>query len=348
MSQPVLFTHDICTDLDALATPDYDRIFLLTDTTTEQLCRPRLNGSRALQQAGSIVIGSTDTHKTLATLADVWTALGAGGASRRSLLVCLGGGMVTDLGGFAASAFKRGIDFINIPTTLLAMVDAAVGGKTGINFGGLKNEIGAFCESRAVIVDTEFLRTLDAENLRSGYAEMLKHALLDSTEMWARHLDFPLYAPDYDRLQELVAENISVKRRIVMADPRECGVRKALNLGHTMAHAFESLALEEGRPVLHGYAVAWGLVCELYLCCALCGFPVERMRQTVSFILRYYGRFSFTCKDYDRLLALMLHDKKNVAGRINFTLLGDVGDIRLDAHAERCLILEAFDFLREG
>jgi 3-dehydroquinate synthase len=342
----IILSDDICKEVEAAVQGDYDKLFLLTDTETHRLCLPLLDGCSAEFQ--EIVIGATDTHKTLATLADVWTALANGGASRRSLLVNLGGGMVTDLGGFAAATFKRGIRFVNVPTTLLAMVDAAVGGKTGINFNGLKNEIGAFRDSEAVIIDTEFLRTLNDENLRSGYAEMLKHALLKGTDMWSEHLRFDLAAPSYDVLQRMVKESIDVKANIVAQDPHEHGLRKALNLGHTVGHAIESLLLERETPVLHGYAVAWGLIGELFLSVALQQFPQDKMRQTTAFIRRFYGTPNISCKDYDQLHALMLHDKKNVGGTINFTLLADVGDIRLNNHAEKDLIFEMLDFLREG
>lgn len=351
MKTEVLFTHDAAGRLNDLlsgAAVPFDKVFVLTDETTHRLCRPRLSACAALAGAREVVIGATDTNKTLPTLASVWKALSDGGASRRSLLVCLGGGMVTDLGGFAAATFKRGIAFVNIPTTLLSMVDAAVGGKTGINFNGLKNEIGAFSDSLAVVVDTAFLRTLDDRNLRSGYAEMLKHALLRDEAMWAAHLRFNLAAPDYHRLQDMVAESIAVKERVVAEDPHEQGLRKALNLGHTVGHALESLALEEQRPVLHGYAVAWGLVCELYLSTALLGFPENRLRQTAAFIRENYGDFRFDCHHYEQLYALMQHDKKNAGGVINLSLLADVGDVRLNCHATKEQIFESFDFLREG
>ncbi len=177
---------------------------------------------------------------------------------------------------------------------------------------------------------------------------MLKHALLSDAETWATHLLFSLAEPDYALLQEMVSQSIDVKRRIVTEDPHEHGLRKALNLGHTVGQAFESLLMEQERPVLHGYAVAWGLVCELYLSTALLGFSTERMRQTVGFIRENFGTPDITCKDYDRLHALMLHDKKNIGGNINFTLLADVGEVRLDCRVEKELLLEAFDFLREG
>lgn len=348
VSQKIILSKSINEEVAALCTAEYDKIFVLTDETTRRLCRNLLSDCEPLKTATDITIGATDTCKTIDTLADVWRALGNGGASRHSLLVCLGGGMVTDLGGFAASTFKRGIKFINIPTTLLAMVDAAVGGKTGINFNGLKNEIGVFNESMAVVIDTDFLRTLDDANLRSGYAEMLKHSFLQDEAMWAEHLAFDLDNPDYAHLQTMVAESIGVKSRIVTEDPHEKGLRKSLNLGHTVGHAFESLALEENRPVLHGYAVAWGLACELYLSVVLRNFPQEKMRQTVDFIRQTYGQFNFTCDHYDRLYNFMCHDKKNVGGVINFTLLSDVGQISLDNHATKAQLFEMFDFLREG
>ena len=345
----ILYTHDIVPTLDAcLRDKKYDRIFLLDDTVTHVHCLPLLSAWVEERGVQVLTMEAGDVAKNLDTLSSIWQQLTKKGASRHSLLINLGGGVVTDLGGFAAATFKRGIDFINIPTTLLSMVDAAVGGKTGINFAGLKNEIGAFRSAVDVIVDTTFLRTLDNENICSGYAEMLKHALLHNAAMWAEHLQQDLQHPDYEALARLVQQSIEVKERIVGEDPHEKGLRKALNLGHTFGHAFESLALSQGRPVLHGYAVAWGIVCELYLSSVLLGFPSAHFHPTVRFVRETYGQFSFTCKDYDRLLDYIRHDKKNVGGQTNFTLLADIGQIRLDCHANRDLICEAFDFLREG
>lgn len=348
MSQ-ILYTSSAASALDELlASLTPDRLFVLTDENTERLCLPRLAASAALQSASHICIPAGDTAKTLSTISHVWDALSSQRATRRSALICLGGGMVTDLGGFAAATFKRGIAHINVPTTLLSMVDAAVGGKTGINFNGFKNEIGAFRESHAVLIDTHFLTTENGENLRSGYAEMLKHALLSDVEMWAAHLKFPLSSPDFTALSDLVRQSIEVKQRIVEIDPQERGLRKALNFGHTAGHALESHALSKGAPVLHGKAVAWGMVVELYLSVKHCGFPTDRFRQTVRFILEEYGRPAILCKDYETLFALMQHDKKNTDERINFTLLADVGEVRLDQHASKEEIFEALDFLREG
>lgn len=321
-----------------------DRLFLLADENTQRCCAPLLEFGDAVP----VVIPSTDAHKTLPTLSSVWTALSEGGATRHSALVNLGGGMVTDLGGFAAATFKRGIRFVNVPTTLLAMVDAAVGGKTGINFGGCKNEIGVFREAAAVVVDTSFLSTLDAENLRSGYAEMLKHALLGDAGMLDEHLGFGLEAPDLERLRPLVEQSVALKQHVVASDPTERGLRKSLNLGHTLGHAIESLMLRRDAPVLHGYAVAWGLVAELWLSAALCGFPEGVLRRVSRFVREYYGAAPITCDDYEILYDFMRHDKKNRGQRINFALLAAVGSPRLDIEASRELVSEALDFLREA
>lgn len=332
---------------EAILACEHDRVFILVDEITERCCLPIIEGIGLLPDAKRIIIGATDSHKTLESLAHVWEELGKGGCTRHSLLINIGGGMVTDLGGFAASTFKRGINYINIPTTLLSMVDASVGGKTGINFNGLKNEIGVFNNASTVILDTQFLKTLDTENICSGYAEMLKHGLISNEKMWAELLTFDLEQPDLMTLRGMVADSVAVKERIVTEDPTEKGIRKALNLGHTVGHAFESLALTR-KPVLHGYAVAWGLICELYLSVIKTGFPTDKMRQTVSFIKEHYGKMDITCDDYPTLLELMTHDKKNVAGTINFTLLVGIGDIRINQTATKEEIYEALDFYREG
>ena len=324
-----------------------DHIFILTDKTTHQLCLPVIKDYNFLQGAEGITIEAGDTNKTLDSVVHVWSELQRLGATRHSLLINLGGGMVTDLGAFAASTFKRGISIINIPTTLLSMVDASVGGKTGFNFGGLKNEIGVFRNADCVILDTVFLKTMDEENILSGYAEMLKHGLISTEAHWAELMNFDIEHPNLKELGDLVAKSVQVKERIVTEDPTEKGIRKALNLGHTVGHAFESLALQR-KPILHGYAVAWGLVCELYLSVAKTGFPTEKMRQMTRFIFDHYGRMPITCDDYPTLLELMTHDKKNIGTSINFTLLGGIGDIRINQTATKEEIVEALDFYREG
>ena len=341
----------------AMAECRADRKFVLVDETTERLCLPVVSGFGCMQGVEKIVIKAGDEHKTLESLSHVWSELQRMGATRHSLLVNLGGGMVTDLGGFAAATFKRGLSCINIPTTLLAMVDASVGGKTGINFGGLKNEVGVFRNASSVILDTVFLQTMDRENLLSGYAEMLKHGLIANREMLAELLDFDFPASHLassttylvpHNLSAMLGKSVAVKQRVVLEDPTEQGLRKSLNLGHTVGHAFESLALRRQQPVLHGYAVAWGLVCELYLSAIKTHFPVDVMRQVVSYVIDHYGRMSVNCNDYPVLLELMTHDKKNTAGQINFSLLSDVGQLQLNQTATRQEIEEALDFYREG
>jgi len=385
MQQRVIISQDIEHDLaQAIAETEHDRVFVLTDDITQECCLPKVAVLFAKHNATTITIHHDDTNKTLATLADVWTALQRGGATRHSLLVNLGGGMVTDLGGFAAATFKRGINFINIPTTLLAMVDAAVGGKTGINFGGLKNEVGAFANARYVIVNTCFLDTLDTANLCSGYAEMLKHSLISNAQMWAEHVNFDILQPDLAELQRMVAASIAVKEHIVADDPHEHGIRKALNFGHTIGHALEEFSMQQPggavvstaptkqeipkggavisarllqlarartapkNTLLHGYAVAFGLIGELYISARKAGFPTARLHQTARFIRENYGAVTFTCDDYPTLLNLMRHDKKNTSGTINFTLLHDIGDIRINQTATDEEIREALDFIREG
>lgn len=349
MKQDIIIADNLNKNIqEAVDNVKHDKLFVLVDTTTRKLCWPVISKHPSMKGAQLITIQPTDDAKTLETLSYVWTALQQGGATRHSLLVNLGGGMVTDLGGFAASTFKRGMAYINIPTTLLSQVDASVGGKTGINFGGLKNEIGVFNCARAVILSSTFLRTLDSANLLSGYAEMLKHGLLSNKEELGKLLAFDITHPDYDTLQQMVAKSVGIKENIVEQDPTETGIRKALNLGHTAGHALESLALQEGRTVLHGYAVAWGLVMELYLSVCKCGFPSMEMQRIATYVKEHYGLFLYECKHYDRLYEFMCHDKKNEGGHINFTLLNSVGGICINQAATRKEIEEMLDYYRES
>lgn len=330
---------------DLLGAMAHDRLFILADEQTARLCYPLV--AEAVGEVHLVTIPAGDDNKHVDSLCHVWSELSSHGATRHSLLINVGGGMVTDLGGFAAATFKRGISCINVPTTLLAMVDAAVGGKTGINLHSLKNEVGAFYPAEAVVVSSQFLHTLDAPNLVSGFAEMLKHGLISTEEHWAQLMRYDLNQPDLAALQPLIMESIHTKEHIVEQDPTEKHIRKALNLGHTLGHAFETLAMRRGTPCLHGYAVAWGLIGELYLSHMHEGLPSDKLRQTVTFIKEVYGTFAFTCKDYEELFALMLHDKKNRGAEIHFTLLGGIGDIRIDRIATKEEIFEMLDFVRE-
>lgn len=341
----VSLADNLADDLQKLMEPfQSEKVFVLTDEHTFHYCFPLIQQVPGISLDRCIIIGAGDAHKDTAALTKVWEALVVGGATRHSLLVNLGGGMPCDLGGFAAATFKRGIAFINIPTTLLAQVDASVGGKTGINFMGFKNEIGSFMQARHVLVDTSLLKTLDSENLISGFAEMIKHAYLKGTEMLERTLRFDILSPDMKELAALVAESIKIKDEYVTADPFEKNIRKALNLGHTVGHAFESFALKKNRPVLHGYAVAYGMVAELYLAHLKLQFPMELVEQLNEYVKRVYGSFEYAAADFDYLYETMTHDKKNQAGRINFTLLRNPGEVAINIHCEHHEVEEALQY----
>jgi 3-dehydroquinate synthase len=325
---------------------NYDGLFILTDNNTQNHCLPLIQSLTEIRNIKKFSIPPGEENKNVETLSKVWKFLSENGANRKSLSINLGGGMLTDLGGFAAATFKRGIRFVNIPTTLLGAVDAAVGGKTGINFTGLKNEIGAFAPAEAVLIDSNFFKTLDAKQLLSGFAEMVKHSLLRLGEDLNKLLCFDFDNVDFEKLNNLLFESVLIKEQIVAEDPTEKGIRKALNLGHTFGHAFESLAFEMNRPILHGYAVAWGMVCELYLSFIRLGFDKNVLMKIVRFVKEHYGEFSFDCDSYQRIYELMKHDKKNDTGDINFTLLKAIGDIQINQTADREEIEECLDFYR--
>lgn len=349
-TQELVFTNKVGETIDALvAKINPSKVFVLVDVNTASFVLPRLQAlSTAVAGATVITVKAGDMHKNLDSTQAIWKRLGDEGATRHSLLVNVGGGVVTDMGAFAAATFKRGISFINVPTTLLGAVDASVGGKTGINFGNLKNEIGVFCQADTVVVSTIFFNTLTSEELRSGYAEMLKHALLKDAASFdsliARHVE----DIDPESLLGLLEQSVLVKKNIVDTDPCEKSIRKSLNLGHTAGHAFESLALERKSPIPHGYAVAYGLVTELVLSHIKLGFSSEVLHRFAAYVKEVYGGFDFTCDDYPRLIALMRHDKKNLsAADINFTLLRSIGDVQIDCVAGEEDIKTALDITRD-
>lgn len=345
----IIFCKDFVSDVNAqIQGVSSEQLFILTDTGSKKHCFPTLKQVSGLKNAHLIEIPDGDDSKNINTVASVWQFLCEHGGTRKSMLINLGGGMVTDLGGFAANTFKRGIKFINIPTTLLGMVDAAVGGKTGVNFNGFKNEIGVIQSASCVLINPAFLQSLDKNNILSGYAEMLKHGLLSNYKDLQALLSFDINEPDYNKLGEMVRISIEVKEHIVEIDPKEKGLRKALNVGHTIGHAFESYSHTKARPMLHGHAIALGLIAELYLSYKLKDFPQDKMMQVVAFIKENYAAFDITCKDYDTLYALMQHDKKNSdILHINFTLLSEIGNIHPDCIVEKKNIFNSLDFYRD-
>ena len=340
MGQNLIFTNDVQAAIERLTNDsDHNLTVWIADVNTARLMPA---------PAHLITIPDGDGNKTLATVTRVWDEMERMGVTRRTLVINLGGGMVTDLGGFAAATFKRGVRFINVPTTLLGAVDAAVGGKTGFNYHGLKNEIGTFAPASDVIISTRFFDTLPVEEMKSGYAEVLKHAMLSNRDEFLRLLDHDFNAPiDHDDLLERLRRSVQVKVDIVARDPNEQGERKALNLGHTIGHALESLSMKREKPVPHGYAVAWGLVTETILSHIRLKFPSEDVHRLGHFVRDNYRGFPFTCDDYDELLALMRHDKKSRNGEITCSLLTSIGDYSIDQAVTPDDVTAALDILRD-
>lgn len=345
MSQRLIFTNEVAgavTSLVGELAPA--SVHIVTDTTVARQVLPLLGLPYPV-----VAVPGGDINKTIENVSAIWRALSNGGATRRSLVINIGGGMVTDMGAFAAATFKRGVRFINVPTTLLGAVDAAVGGKTGCNLDGLKNEVGVFAPADAVVISSAFFATLPPSELLSGYAEMVKHGLLEGPAEFSRLIAGSPLDLTPAELLTLLEENVRTKSRIVAEDPTEKGIRKALNLGHTIGHAFETLGFEKNAPVPHGYAVAHGLLVELILSHLHRGFPSSELHRYRDFMRRAgYGTLSVSCDDYPRLLELMTHDKKNATpDAISFTLLDAPGSPQTGIVLPRDLILSALDIYRE-
>lgn len=350
MNQEVIFTNHVAQTLDAAVEKmNPANIVVIVDSNTATFVLPRMQTeSMAVGKATVITTKAGDMHKGLESLSHIWEEMCKNGCTRGTLVINLGGGVITDMGAFAAATFKRGVRFINIPTTLLSGVDAAIGGKTGINFNGLKNEIGLFREADLVIISTTFFNTLTDVELLSGYAEMLKHSLISSKEEYDKLLNYDVTSHTWDQLLDLLQESVLVKSRIVQEDPTENGVRRALNFGHTAGHAFEEFSFERKSPIPHGYAVAFGMIVELVLSNMKVGFPSAELNRFSSYIKEHYGEFSISCRDYDRIIELMRHDKKNTSpDAINFTLLSAVGEFEINSTASPDEIKAALDIYRD-
>lgn len=323
------------------------KVFLLTDQTASGFCLSFVEPVLDELSVKFLAIPSGEENKNIHSVMLVWDFMSNNGADRKSLLINLGGGMLTDLGGFAASTFKRGLDFVNIPTTLLAQVDASLGGKTGFNFNGLKNEIGVFMEPNSVLINTNFLKTIDHKNFLSGYAEMLKHGLIRSRNHWQELLAFDLENIDYEAIQEIIAHSVAIKEWHVVNDLMEQNVRKALNFGHTIGHAFESYAMKTGKPILHGYAVVYGMIAELFLSVRQCGLEIEELNSISVWLITKYGKFEIGNSDFEALYQLMTHDKKNEENRINFTLIPEIGKVEINVDCPKELIFEALEYYQK-
>ncbi len=325
-----------------------DRVFLVTENNCDLFCRPLISQTPGFNHLKKVVILSGEENKKLASVEKIWLFLSQNEADRKSLVVNLGGGMLTDLGSFAASTMKRGIDFVNIPTTLLAQVDASVGGKTGFNFNGLKNEIGVINQPISVLIDTRFLHTIDQANFISGYAEMIKHGLISSADHLNEVRNFKLEDPDFESLRGIIARSVAIKDSFVFRDPRERNIRKALNFGHTIGHAFESMALTAGRPILHGFAVAYGMIAELYLSHKVCQLPMSTVIELTNWMLKVYGKYPVEENQFEGLYQLMTHDKKNEGTRVNFTLIPAIGEAAINQDCDKSLVFDALDYFRKN
>lgn len=327
------------------------QLFVLTDSHTKVHCLPIFTESIGNFSYHLLTLEAGEVTKNLTSVQLVWDFLLKHRATREAVLVNLGGGMITDLGGFAAATYMRGIRFVNIPTTLLAMVDASSGGKTGFDYKGVKNAIGTFTPPLATLIHLDFLRTLPAEELLSGFAEMLKHALIASKEEWVNLLQLLQEELPHEQLVEALGStgvlqaSIAIKEKVVAQDPHETGLRKILNFGHTVGHAIESAALEQ-NALPHGYCVLWGMVAEVYLSVVKLGCPREVLQQLTQIMLQYYGRPQCNCKQREQLIQRMYRDKKNSANRTpNFTLLRAVGEPEINQYVSEKDIDEALEFL---
>lgn len=338
--ESIIFTADAGMVLaELLDGTKHEDIFIVADKHTVLFC-DRLFEKVDWLPSHVTVLDCGEENKSVESVSRIWMMLSKQGARRSSILVCVGGGVVTDLGGFAASTFKRGMRCINVPTTLLAQVDASLGGKTGFNFNGLKNEIGTFSIPEKVIIDPRFLNHLPVRERMSGFAEMIKHGLLSNREYLTRLLNLEHQEMTQEYMLELIRRSVTIKNEIVTRDPREQGLRKVLNFGHTIGHAIESLSITRGTPLLHGEAVALGLVAELYLSVKEKGFPEEIYREVRNFVKQHYPPYPLM-DHVDSLYELMLHDKKNERWGVNFTLLSGIGEFSLDNYCSKDLVVEA-------
>lgn len=345
----VYFNTDCYPHLAELVQPArYSMAVVIADTNTAQHCLPKFLAEFATEVPLEIIeIEAGELNKNIETCTEVWHALAEIGADRKSVIINLGGGMVTDMGGFIAATFKRGIDFINAPTSLLAMVDASVGGKTGIDLGSLKNQVGLITNPQAVFIDTRFLETLPQEEMRSGLAEMMKHGLIADKGYWNNFTD--LSSLTVDDLDTLIHRSITIKNEVVTKDPLEKGVRKILNFGHTLGHAIESYCLENDHMplLLHGEAVAAGMIMEAFLSREQNMLSPEEYIEIKAVIGSIFERVAFEDQDIKSITNLLTHDKKNEYGNIRFTLLEAIGRAVYNQEVDNSLINKAFEAYSE-
>lgn len=321
----------------------HEGIYLLMDENSKKHCKePLLSMFPELEAAKEILIPAGEQEKNLETCNNLWLKLIANHADRHSLLINLGGGVITDLGGFAAASYKRGIAFCNIPTTLLGMIDAAIGGKTGLDYEGMKNIIGSFSFAEKTFINPVFLKTLPERQLKSGFSELLKIALISDKPFWKKLK--PLNYPDIMDHPDLIKKAVGLKCKIVSEDPLEKNVRKKLNFGHTIGHAVESYSMmHDKRPLLHGEAVAIGIICESWISSQECGLTGPQLQEIQEKIISACGKQKFKFEKAG-LMKFIKNDKKNKKGKNNFTLLPAIGEACIDNFLNDDVIVEALDY----
>ena len=347
---PVFYSENAYLQLNNfLAGSNHSAVFVLVDTNTHNHCLSafleKLETSKTIEV---IEMDAGEEYKNIETCTGIWNALSELGADRKALMINLGGGVVTDLGGFVAGTFKRGIEFINVPTSLLSMVDASVGGKTGVDLGNLKNQIGVITQPEMVLIDTQYLSSLPANEMRSGLAEILKHGLIADKEYWKKATE--LQKLTLEDLDELIAESVEIKTRVVIQDPTEQNIRKTLNFGHTLGHAIESYFLSHPKKetLLHGEAIAIGMIMALFISTKLSSFPEADLKQITDKLLDLFQKVKITEKDFEKIIELLKFDKKNTHGRVNFVLLKEIGNPVIDCEVPNDLILEALEYYKNA
>lgn len=329
---------------ETLQSDVYSKVFILVDSKTSEYCLPNFLANLAIEAPIEIIEFEAGEHfKNIETCFEIWSALTELGGDRKSILINLGGGVVTDLGGFIASTFKRGIEYINVPTTLLAMVDASIGGKNGVDLGNLKNQIGTITIPKAVLIDTVFLATLPQNEMRSGLAEMLKHGLIQDKDYWNKFKN--LTNLNTEDLDTLIHQSVNIKNNIVTQDPTENGIRKALNFGHTLGHAIESYCLENEvkTTLLHGEAIAIGMVLESYLSLEKNLLSNVEYQEIKAVINDIFEIIEFSQAEIEKIIELLIHDKKNEFGKVQFALLNGIGAVKIDQFIPNELIFNAFE-----
>ncbi|RYZ94600.1 MAG: 3-dehydroquinate synthase [Sphingobacteriaceae bacterium] len=339
---PIYFDNSINELVKFIKQGNYSRFFILTDENTSVHCLPIVKEKlEGLDNYDIIEVNAGEENKNIDFCIGIWRMLIDFGADRKSLMVNLGGGVITDMGGFAASTYKRGIDFVQVPTTLLSQVDASVGGKTGIDVEGVKNIIGTFTQPKAVFINYDFFNTLPPRQLLSGLAEMLKHGLILDAAYWNQLKTSDLTHPS----AELINTSVQLKNKVVMEDPTEQNIRKSLNFGHTIGHAVETWSLTHDRdPLTHGEAIAIGMICEAWLAHKRTGLSAEELEEIRFVLSSLYQHYSLNSSIYEEVYDIMLKDKKNIDGKINCTLLNRIGHFTIDNICTKEEVFEALDF----